>query len=68
MQNKRVIKIISTATILVMLCIAITYLKTGNKEVLATTKEFNTDNLQDNENMHIEVDISGDKVPVPNGL
>ena len=67
MQNKRVIKIISTVTILVMLCIAITYVKTGNKEVLATTKEFNTDNLQDNENMHIEVDISGDKVPVPNG-
>ena len=61
MQNKRVIKIISTVTILVMLCIALTYVKTGNKEVLATTKEFNTDNLQDNENMHIEVDISGDK-------
>ena len=60
MQNKK-IKIISTVTILVILCIAITYVKSGNKEVLATTKEFNTDNLQDNENMHIEVDISGDK-------
>ncbi len=67
MQNKRVIKIISTVTILVMLCIAITYVKTGNKEVLATTKEFNTENLQDNEHMHVEVDSSGNKVPVPNG-
>ena len=41
MQNKK-IKIISTVTILVILCIAITYVKSGNKEVLATTKEFNT--------------------------
>ena len=67
MQKKRVIKIISTVTILVMLCIAITYVKSGNKEVLATTKEFNTESLQDNEHMHVEIDNSGDKVPVPNG-
>ena len=31
------------------------------------TKEFNTENLQDNEHMYVEVDSSGDKVPVPNG-
>ena len=67
MQNKRVIKIISTVTILVMICIAITYVKSGNKEVLATTSEFNSENLQDNEHMHVEIDSSGDKVPVPNG-
>ena len=67
MQNKRVIKIISTVTILVMICIAITYVKSGNKEVLATSSEFNSENLQDNEHMHVEIDSSGDKVPVPNG-
>ena len=67
MQNKRVIKIVSTVTILVMICIAITYVKSGNKEVLATSSEFNSENLQENEHMHIEEDESGDKVPVPNG-
>ena len=67
MQNKRVIKIILTVTILVMICIAITYVKSGNKEVLATSSEFNSENLQENEHMHIEEDESGDKVPVPNG-
>ena len=53
--------------ILVLICVSITYVKTGNKEVLATTKEFNTENLQNNEHMHVEIDNSGDKVPVPNG-
>ncbi len=67
MQNKRIIKIIATVTILVIICITITYVKSGNREVLATTKEFNSENLQDNEHMHVEIDNSGDKVPVPNG-
>ena len=67
MQKKRSIKIISIVLILVLICVSITYVKSGNKEVIATTKEFNTENLQDNEHMHIEVDSSGDKVPVPNG-
>ena len=67
MQNKRIIKIITTVTILVIICITITYVKSGNREVLATTKEFNSENLQDNEHMHVEIDSSGDKVPVPNG-
>ena len=67
MQKKRSIKIISIVLIFVLICVSITYVKTGNKEVLATTKEFNTENLQNNEHMHIEVDSSGDKVPVPNG-
>ena len=67
MQKKRSIKIISIVLILVLICISITYVKSGNKVVLATTKEFNTENLQNNEHMHIEVDSSGDKVPVPNG-
>ena len=67
MQKKRSIKIISIVLILVLICISISYVKSGNKEVLATTREFNTENLQDNEHMHIELDNSEDKVPVPNG-
>ena len=67
MQKKRSIKIIAVVMILVLICVSITYVKTGNKEVLATTQEFNTENLQDNEHMHVEVDSDGDKVPVPNG-
>ena len=67
MQKKRSIKIISVVLILVLICISITYSKNDSKEVLATTKEFNSESLQDNEHMHIETDNSGDKVPVPNG-
>ena len=67
MQKKRSIKIISIVLILVLICVSITYVKTGNKEVLATTQEFITENLQDNEHMYVEVDSSGDKVPIPNG-
>ena len=67
MQKKRSIRIISVVLILVLICVSITYVKSGNKEVLATTSEFNSENLQDNEHMHVEIDSSGDKVPVPNG-
>ena len=67
MKSKRSIKIISIVLIFVLICISITYVKSGNKEVLATTKEVNLENLQDNEHMYVEVDSSGDKIPVPNG-
>ena len=67
MRKKRCLKIISIVLILVLICVSITYVKRGNKEVLATTKEFNSENLQNNEHMHVELDNSGDKVPVPNG-
>ena len=67
MKKKRSIKIISIVLIFVLICVSITYVKIGNKEVLATTKEFNIENLKDNEHMHVETDNSGDKVPVPNG-
>ena len=67
MQKKRSIKIIAVVMILVLICVSITYFKNDSKVVLATTKEFNIENLQDNEHMHVEVDSSGDKVPVPNG-
>ena len=67
MQKKRSIKIISVVLILMLICISITYFKNDSKVVLATTKEFNTENLQENKHMHVELDSSGDKVPVPNG-
>ena len=67
MRKKRCLKIISIVLILVLICVSITYVKRGNKEVIATTKEFNSENLQNNEHMHVELDNSGDKVPVPNG-
>ena len=67
MQKKRSIKIISIVLIIVLICLLITYSKNDSKEVFAMTKEFNTENLQDNEHMYVEVDSSGDKVPVPNG-
>ena len=67
MQKKRSIKIIAVVMILVLICVSITYFKNDSKVVLATTSEFNSENLQDNEHMHVEVDSSGDKVPVPNG-
>ena len=67
MQGRKTIKILATVTILVIMCVAITYVKSDTKAVIATTKEFNSENLQENENMHIEEDASGDKVPVPNG-
>ena len=67
MQKKRSIKIISIVLIIVLICLLITYSKNDSKVVLATTKEFNSENLQDNGHMHVELDSSGDKVPVPNG-
>ena len=67
MQKKRILKIISVVLIVVLICISITYFKNDSKVALATTKEFNSENLQDNEHMHVEIDASNDKVPVPNG-
>ena len=67
MQKKKSIKIISVVMISVLICISITYFKNDSKVVLATTSEFNSENLQNNEHMHVEVDSDGDKVPVPNG-
>ena len=67
MQKKRSIKIIAVVMILVLICVSITYFKNDSKVVLATTSEFYSENLRDNEHMHVEVDSDGDKVPVPNG-
>ena len=67
MKKNRSIKKISIVLILVLVCILITYFKNDSKKVLATTSEFNSENLEDNEHMHVNIDASGDKVPVPNG-
>ena len=67
MQKRRSIKIISVVLIIVLICISVIYAKSDNSYVLATTSTYNTENLQDNEHMHVELDSSGDKVPVPNG-
>ena len=66
MQMKKNIKIITIVTLLVIMCIMITYGKSANKVVLATQKNFFGE-LKENNYMHIEIDKSGDKVPVPNG-
>ena len=65
--NKKVIIVIAIILIIVL----ITTLAIGilSKKQKATILEAQTTdlNLQDNEHMHIEIDASGDKVPVPNG-
>ena len=66
MQMKKNIKIITIVTLLVIMCIMVTYGKSANKVVLATQKNFFGE-LKENNYMHIEIDKSGDKVPVPNG-
>ena len=66
MRKKRSIKIMSVALIIVLVCISIIYFKNGSKEILATTKEYNSE-LEENEHMHLEEDANRDKVPVPNG-
>ena len=60
MQMKKSVKIITVVTLLVVICLLITYAKSANTEVLATQKIFYGE-LQENEYMHIEEDESGDK-------
>ena len=65
--NKKIIIV----TLLVLIIILITTLAIGilSKKQKSTILEANKTNfnLQNNEHMHIELDASGDKVPVPNG-
>ena len=60
MQKKRSIKIISIVMISVLICISITYFKNDSKVVLATTSEFNSENLQNNEHMHVKYQYQTD--------
>ncbi len=57
--------------ILIIVLLLLTNLAFLNKDeksvkLQATQKEYNTE-LEENEYMHIEEDINGEKVPVPNG-
>ena len=65
--NKKIIILIC----LVLIIIVITTLAIGilnKKQNTATLEAKKTEfNIQDNEHMHVELDASGDKVPVPNG-
>ena len=56
------------AVIVVLTSLIFTFSKKENSVVLQATKSSaNAINLENNEYMHVEVDSSGDKVPVPNG-
>ena len=68
-KNKRkIITIIASFLIIVLVGISLIYFNTqeNNVEIKSSLKEYNAE-LQENEHMHIEVDSSGDKLPVPNG-
>ena len=65
--NKKIIIVISLVLIIILITtLAIGILSKKQKSTIVEAKktEFN---LQDNEHMHIELDASGDQVPVPNG-
>lgn len=65
--NKKII--IVTSIILIIVLITTLAIGILNKKPKSTILEANKTNLnlQNNEHMHIELDASGDKVPVPNG-
>ena len=69
MKNKRkIIAIIASLLIIVLIAISLIYFNTqeNNVEIKSSLKEYNAE-LEENEHMHIEEDIEGEKVPVPNG-
>ena len=72
MDKRKKIFIISILIIFMIVSVIWAYLKIflkiNNKtvEIQASKSEFNTE-LEENEHMHIEEDINGEKVPVPNG-
>ena len=66
--KRKKIFIISILMIVILTSIMWIFLKINDKtvDIQASKSEFNTE-LQENEHMHLEEDLSGDKVPVPNG-
>ena len=69
MKNKRkMLTIVSTLLIIILVTISLMYFNTqeNNTEIKSSLKEYNA-KLEENENMHLEEDSSGDKIPVPNG-
>ncbi len=67
-DKRKKIFITSILMIVIVTSIMWIFLKINNKavEIQASKSEFNTE-LEENEHMHIEEDINGEKVPVPNG-
>ena len=60
-------KIIAVISIVTILFVTIGLLIVQrNKSIVLADNQIKKIELQDNENMHVEVDSSGDKVPVPN--
>ena len=65
--NKKIIIVTSLVLIIILITIlAIGILSKKQKSTIVEAKQTNL-NLQNNEHMHVELDASGDKVPVPNG-
>ena len=72
MKKKTLVKII-VITVSLLLIAGVVLAVTYNRDIsVATTSEEKAQTreivLEDNENMHVEKDASGDKVPVPNGF
>ena len=65
--NKKIIIVTSLVLIIVLITtLAIGILSKKQKSTIVEAQKTNL-NLQNNEHMHVELDASGDKVPVPNG-
>ena len=65
--NKKIIIVTSIILIIVLITtLVIGILNKKPKSIILEANKTNL-NLQNNEHMHIELDASGDKVPVPNG-
>ena len=65
--NKKIIIVTSLVLIIVLITtLVIGILSKKQKSTIVEAKKTNF-NLQNNEHMHVELDASGDKVPVPNG-
>ena len=65
--NKKIIIVTSLVLIIVLITtLAIGILSKKQNSTIVEAQKTNL-NLQNNEHMHVELDASGDKVPVPNG-
>ena len=65
--NKKIIILICLVLIIILITtLAIGILSKKQNTTILEAKKTNL-NLQNNEHMHVELDASGDKVPVPNG-
>ena len=65
--NKKIVLPIDIVLIIILIATVIVYAFTGKQKNTVVKAEKTELNLANNEYMHVEVDSSGDKVPVPNG-